>query len=196
MEVGVMASKKQAAREVASKPASTPEVTRRPREGGMTALRNEMNRLFDRFGDVHWPQWGGRRESDVVSTDPWSAFPIPDWFTGGAGSQRLLGQADFSATDEGFELKIDLPGIDRDAIGIELADGILTVSAERSESREDERKGYYLSERSHGAVRRSFRLPDSVDDDSIKARFQDGVLSLTMDKTEEAREHARRIRVE
>jgi len=190
-----MASKKQAARDMASKAATPPEAADAPREGGMAALRGEMNRLFDRFADVHWPQWGGRRRTDAMSTDPWTTFPVPDWFTGGGG-QRLLGQADFSATDEGFELQIDLPGIDRDAIEIDLADGILTVSAERSESREDERKGYYLSERTHGSIRRSFRLPDTVSEDGIKARFQDGVLTVTMEKTEEARQQARRIRVE
>ncbi len=152
--------------------------------GGLTSLRDEINRLFDRFP-------GGRRRSDAWP-DPWSWDPFAglEWPAGGG-----LGKADLSETDEGYELQVDLPGMKKDDVSVDLSDGMLTISGERSDEREDKRKGYYLSERSYGSVRRSFRVPESVDTDRIGAEFRDGVLTLTMPRTEEAQKSKRRIEV-
>ena len=152
--------------------------------GGLTSLRDEINRLFDRIP-------GGRRRGDAWP-DPWSWDPFAglEWPAGGG-----LGKTDLSETDEGYELQVDLPGMKKDDVSVDLSDGILTISGERSDEREDKRKGYYLSERSYGSVRRSFRVPESVDTDRIGAEFRDGVLTLTMPRTEEAQKSKRRIEV-
>ena len=165
------------------------------RGGGLAPLREEMNRLFDRFGGFDWP-WHRRRglpaNESAFGADPFAGLDWPSLW----GGDVQLGRADLSRTDEGYELQIDLPGMNKDDISVELTDGILSVSGERSDEREDERKGYYLSERSYGSVRRSFRVPDSVRSEDIRAEFRDGVLTLTMPRTEEARAEARRIEVE
>ena len=165
------------------------EIPVRSESGGLTSLHDEINRLFDRFrggrpaGPLPESRWG---------RDPFADFEWPA-FTGG---ERGFGSADLSETDDAYELQIDLPGMEKDDIKVDLSDGILTVSGERSDEREDKRKDYYLSERSYGSVRRSFRVPDSVKSENIKAGFKDGVLTLTMPRNEEARENARRINVE
>ena len=158
---------------------------------GLPGLRDEVNRLFDRFtGWRHgspartpdlWPEW-------APGLDPFSVFD--------RSGEHALGRADLSETDEGYELQIDLPGMKKDDITVDLSDGLVTVSGERSDEREDKRKGYYLSERSYGSVRRCFRVPDSVESANIKAEFKDGVLTLRMPKTEEAQKKSRRISVE
>ena len=166
-----------------------------PVRGG-NSLRNELNRLFERFGGRGMAP--GRR-----GTDPWS--PEDLWFgrdpfellenaLAGTG-MASFGQADLSETDDAYELQVDLPGMKKDDISVDYSDGILTVSGERSDEREDKRKGYYLSERSYGAYQRSFRVPDSVDHENIAARFNDGVLTVTLPKTEEAQQTSRRIDV-
>jgi len=163
--------------------------------GGLTSLRDEVNRLFDRFtGWRHgapgrvpdlWPEWAPGR-------DPFAAFDWPSAWSGDRG----LGRADLSETDEGYELQIDLPGMKKDDITVDLSEGLVTVSGERSDEHEDKRKGYYLSERSYGSVRRSFRVPDGVEPKNITAEFNNGVLTLRMPKTEEAQKKFRRISVE
>jgi Molecular chaperone (small heat shock protein) len=166
------------------------------RGGGLAPLRDEVNRLFDRFGGMHWPHWGRRRARELTPESPWSWDPFAGFEWPAAwGRETELGRVDLSETEEGYELQIDLPGMKKEDISVELADGILTVSGERSDEREDQRRGYYLSERSYGGVRRSFRVPESVKTEDIGASFRDGVLTLSMPRTEEAQQSARRIDV-
>jgi HSP20 family protein len=140
------------------------------RGGGLDSLRDEVNRLFGQFAGLEWPAvWSG---------------------------EENLGHADLSETDSNYELQIDLPGMKKDDIAVDLSGEILTISGERSDEHQDERKGYYFSERSYGSVRRSFRVPASVKIDDIRAEFKDGVLTLTMPKTDEAQKSARRIDIE
>ena len=167
------------------------------RGGGLMTLRDEINRLFDRFTGGHRTPAMQQDNPSMLAESPWRWDPFADfeWPLMGAGG-RELGRADLSETDEGYELQIDLPGMKKEDIRVDLSDGILTVSGERSDEREDKRKGYYLSERSYGSVRRSFRVPETVKSEDIKARFDDGVLTLRMPRTEEAQKNARKIEVE
>ncbi|MDZ7786770.1 MAG: Hsp20/alpha crystallin family protein [Halofilum sp. (in: g-proteobacteria)] len=163
--------------------------------GGLTAMRDEMNRLFDRFSGSHWPHVGRRRAEtwpDVLGQDPFAGL---DW-PATRSTLGELGRADLSETDSGYELEVDLPGMSRDDISVDFSDGMVSISGERSDEREDQRKGYYLSERSYGSVKRMFRVPESVKTDEIKAEFRDGVLTLRMPKTEEAQKSTRRIDIE
>lgn len=168
---------------------------RRGDGGGLVPLREEINRLFDRFTGFDWP-W--HRNRGVAANEVLfgrDAFAPIDWPTAWTG-ETGLGRADLSRTDEGYELQIDMPGMSRENIEIELSDGILSVSGQRSDEHEDKRKGYYLSERTYGSVQRSFRVPEGVKTEDIKARFEDGVLTLTMPCTEEAKRSTRKIDVE
>ncbi len=164
---------------------------------GLKGLREEMNQILDRFSSAQWPHFGRRRQTDMPSEAGWSFDPfggmeLPSIW----GSERNLGRADLSETDEGFELQLDLPGMTKDDVQVELTGGLLTILGERSDEREDKRKGYYLSERSYGSVRRSFRIPETVDLDKVKAQFSDGVLTLIMPRTEEAKQNTRQIDIE
>ena len=144
------------------------------------ALRGEVDSLFDRF-------LGG---SGLERGWPGDASPSSTLW------RDHLGQTDISETASEYEIQIDLPGMNRDNVQIDYADGTIIVSGERSDERRDERQGYYLSERSYGSFRRSFRVPENVDADRIGAQFHDGVLSIRLPKTEEAVQNTRRIEVQ
>lgn len=168
------------------------------RGGGVPSLRNEMNRLFDRFMGRGMEPRMGRRASDLWSSwDPWFGRDPFEMVESAFGGRELeaFGNADLSETDQGYELEIDLPGVKKDDVSLDYSDGILTISGERKDEREDKRKGYYLSERSYGSYHRSFRVPESVDPDKIAANFSDGVLKVELPKTEEAQKTSRRIDV-
>ncbi|MDZ7749025.1 MAG: Hsp20/alpha crystallin family protein [Halofilum sp. (in: g-proteobacteria)] len=165
-----------------------------PVRGG-SSLRNEINRLFDRFGGRGVAPTG-RRASDMLSPeDLWLGRDPFALLEGAFGGMEAFGNADLSETDEAYELQVDLPGMKKDDVSVDYSDGVLTISGERKDEREDKRKGYYLSERSYGAYQRSFRVPESVDHDNIAAQFNDGVLTITLPKTREAQQTSRRIDV-
>ena len=92
--------------------------------------------------------------------------------------------------DKGSEYLItaDVPGMDREDIKVEVSpDNVLTISGERkTESKTEEEGGLVRMERSYGSFARSFRLPDHVNVEGIKAQTQAGVLKLTVPKSEEA----------
>lgn len=164
--------------------------------GGLSGLRNEIGRMFDRgAGRGIAP---GRRATDLFGPEAAWFGRDPFELLEGALGQGLesFGDTDFSETDKAYELEIDLPGVNKDDVSVDYSDGVITISAERRDEREDERKGYYLSERSYGAYRRSFRVPESVDHENIGAKFNDGVLTVTLPKTEQSRETSRRIDVQ
>lgn len=164
------------------------------RGGGLGSLRGEMNRLFDRFAGRRVPT-RARRGTDLWAPDElWGRDPF-ELLDNAFGAVESFGHADLSETDAGYELQVDLPGMKKDDVAIDYSDGILTISGERSDEREDQRRGYYLSERSYGAYERSFRVPESVEPDNISAEFRDGVLTVKLPKSEEARKSSRRIDV-
>lgn len=101
--------------------------------------------------------------------------------------------------DEGdhYELEADLPGFDKKDIKLDVNGDVLTVSAERhSEHEEKDKKGKYVRcERSYGSYSRQFDL-SSVKADEIKAKYEDGVLKLTMPKKTETLPKAHRLEIE
>lgn len=149
--------------------------------GALDSLRSEMNRLFDRFYGE-----GSQGLEERTPTDVFDVF---------GRMESSLGPSDLSETDEAYELEVDLPGLKRDDVAVDYSSGMLTISGERSDEREDKRRGYHLSERSYGSFRRGFRVPDNVEPDRIEARFTDGVLKVHLPKSEDARRNSRRIEV-
>ena len=161
--------------------------------GPVASLRREINHLFDRFmkrGGDHEARTG-----ELVGGDPWAVRDPFALLESSGLWQSNFGQTDFSETTEDYEIEIDLPGLKREDVTVDYSDGILSIAGERTDEREDERRGYYLSERSHGYFRRQFRVPDNVQADDISARFADGVLKIRLPKTEEARRNTRRIEI-
>jgi HSP20 family protein len=94
-------------------------------------------------------------------------------------------QVDVRETEKEFIVEADLPGFKKDQVNVSLEDDILTISAEKEHSEEENREGYHRVERRHGSFRRSFTMPDIVDRDKIKADSSDGVLTVHLPKVKE-----------
>lgn len=92
----------------------------------------------------------------------------------------FLPAADLVDAGTEYLIRLDVPGITKDRLKVDLVDGTLTVRGEREA---DESGTYLKRERRHGAFLRSFTLPDTVGKKDITARFKDGVLTLTVKKT-------------
>ena len=81
-----------------------------------------------------------------------------------------------------FELTADLPGVDEKNVEVKVSGDALTIKGEREEHKEEKKKDFYISERQFGAFERSFRIPDNVETDKIKAHFKNGVLTISLPK--------------
>ena len=94
---------------------------------------------------------------------------------------------DVSETSEAIEVEVDLPGVKRDEITVQLNENILTISGERSEEKEEKGRTFHRIERASGQFSRATALPCCVDEKQVDAEFYDGVLSITLPKAEEAK---------
>lgn len=91
-------------------------------------------------------------------------------------------------------VRINLPGLNPDDIDIQVEDDLLTISGEIKTSEEQENERYHYRERSYGTFKRSLRLADTIDTDSIDATYENGVLALVLAKRPETQ--PKRIKVE
>ena len=106
----------------------------------------------------------------------------------GRRAARLM-KTDIKEQDNGYELVIDLPGFKKDEVSASLENGYLTISAAKGldEEDKDKKSGKYIrKERYSGACSRSFYVGDAVTQDDVKAKFENGVLTLEVPKKEEA----------
>jgi len=99
------------------------------------------------------------------------------------GGQRLSEWApamDVLTKDGDLVIRAELPGVKQEAVDIALQNGILTISGEHKVEEDEERGGYHVRERRYGSFRRSITLPEGVDESKIHAKFEDGVLEVTV----------------
>lgn len=116
------------------------------------------------------------------------------------GFRNLRGEkrqpsADASESGKGYEISIELPGMDPGDIDLKVEGDVLVVSGEKRDEREEHDRNYYLVERSYGAFRRAFRLPEDIDKERISAEFSKGVLAISMPREAGAEKDVRRIEI-
>jgi len=136
------------------------QLTRRTPNRTLRNLQREVDSLFDRFFD---------------RTGSGDGNPSAVWSP----------STDLVETDEDFRLRLDVPGMTKEDITINLQNRTLTVSGERTSERTEDGEEYVRVERAFGTFHRTFTLPDAVDEDNIEATYDNGVLTITVPKTEE-----------
>lgn len=92
---------------------------------------------------------------------------------------------DVAETDKGYEITLDLPGIDPKDLTVEVRDGSLWVSGERKEEKEEKGKTYHRVERHYGAFRRMVPFDLPVNREKVEAKYHDGVLKISVAKMPE-----------
>jgi HSP20 family protein len=111
-------------------------------------------------------------------------FTLPGVFSEETGFTPAF---DVSETEDTLMVKAELPGMEEKDIDISLSDGILTIKGEKKQEKESDGGHYHRVERRYGAFSRTMRLPTEVDTEKVNATYKDGVLSVTMPKTEKAK---------
>jgi HSP20 family protein len=127
--------------------------------GALQRLADEMDRMFDDFGMA-------RRRGGSFFGEPISYGWTPE--------------VEVSQKNDQLTIRADLPGLKKDEVSVELNDNAVTIHGERKREHEEEREGFYRSERSYGSFYRVIPLPDGAISEQAKAQFRDGVLEITM----------------
>jgi HSP20 family protein len=96
-------------------------------------------------------------------------------------------KVDIEEKESGYAIRADLPGLDKKDIAITVENGTLRIEGEKKEEHKVEKDRYYHLERSYGKFSRSFALPDEIDSGNIAASMKNGVLELTLPKSEKAK---------
>ena len=121
---------------------------------------------------------------DDFDRDFFRGFNRPERVLYGKNAARMM-KTDVKETDEGYELAVDLPGMKKDEIHLELQNGYLTISTQKNLENKEEKHGKLLrQERYTGTMQRSFYVGGSITEEDIKAKYENGVLSLTIPKKE------------
>ena len=118
-----------------------------------------------------------------------------DWNLEPIQSTKWNPAVDIKETDSSFLISVDIPGLTKKDINIEVSDDVLSITGERTEDKVEDSDLYHYRERSKGAFTRSFHLPESVDEKKISANFKDGILSIELPKTKVIEPKSRKIKI-
>ena len=143
-------------------------------------LRREVEQLFDDFGRnfLRLPT-----RPSLFGFEPlWRREAV--WDTAPA--------VDIAESEKGYEITVELPGMDEKNVEVKVSNGNLTIKGEKQE---EKKKDYYLHERHFGSFERSFEIPEGVDADKIEANFRKGVLTVTLPKKPDAQKPTKKIEV-
>jgi len=138
----------------------------------ISSLQREMDRLFSQyFGRIRGP------EEEGLAVAAWSPA------------------VDIYETDEKLVLKVELPGLKKEDIDIQVRDNTLTLKGEKKFEKEVKEENYHRTERAYGTFQRSFTLPSTIKQEGIEAIFKDGILEISLPKAEEAKPKQIKIQV-
>jgi HSP20 family protein len=164
---------KTAAATAPAMPAVTP--VRRPATDLLRSLTEEMDRIFGDFGLRH------RRPLAFLAPERQDVMWFPD--------------VEVAEREGKLLVRVDLPGMAREDIKVQITDETLTIEGERKHAEEKEEKGYYRSERSYGCFSRTIALPEGADATTAKAEFKNGVLEVALAVPKAAPTAARKLEI-
>lgn len=135
-------------------------------------MQREINRMFTNF-------YGGN-----------GVFGVPNNSSGTLDMKMSVVE-----TDKTIEVSAELPGVDVKDINVTLRHGLLTVKGEKHEEKEEKAEDYHLVERSYGSFSRSLTLPADVNEDKVDAKFEKGVLKISLTKASGSQSKGHKIEI-
>jgi HSP20 family protein len=137
---------------------------------------------LDRFFDI-------REDFDNVMRDFLRGFGGP------VSSREVFPVADVKEDDDKYTVTLETPGIEKEDLKIRMKDSSLLVEGEKKEEKKDEGESYLRVERSYGNFRRVFNFDSQLDPKKVNAEFKDGVLSVTLPKSEKEKHKEIEVKV-
>lgn len=151
-----------------------------PTQHPFRSLREQIDRLMDEFDRGLFP-------SRWLEMTPFSKLT--------SEIRGLVPAVDVIDEEKAYRVTAELPGLTDKDIEVTKDGDLLTIKGEKKEEHEEKEKGYFLSERHFGSVERSLRLPEGIDDSRIEAKFENGVLTVTLPKNPDAVSKPKKIAI-
>ncbi len=129
------------------------------------------------------------------SSGLWPQLYEPFRTFGSRVADWLAPASDASSNDDAYRISVELPGVSEEDIHLSVEGGVVTVSGEKTETREEKGETWYFSERQYGSFKRSFRLPEDADADKAEAHVKNGVLEVSVPRRKENAAKSKRIEV-
>jgi len=143
-------------------------------------------------------RWDPFRELEDMSERLNRVFSRPSLRNSGKENLTVadwMPTVDISETEGEYLIKAELPEVRKEDVKVTVENGVLTLQGERRQEKEEKAKRFHRVERSYGSFVRSFTLPESVDESSVKAEYKDGVLNLHLPKSEKVKPKAIDVKV-
>lgn len=155
-----------------------------------TRMERDMRRMLDNFFSDIW----GERSRRGILPGPRRGVETPL----AEREEGMIGTPPVDLADKGdtLVLRSEMPGVKKDDIKISVGEDEITVSGKVQRSKEEKDENYYYSERAYNSWQRTIPLPARVKSDKAKAKYEDGILEVTLPKTEEEKEKKKEIKVE
>ena len=112
------------------------------------------------------------------------------------GTGSSLMRTDVKDLGDSYRMEVEMPGVDKKDISINLKDGYLTIQASRTDSKDDSTKEYIVKERFNGTFKRSWYVGDDVEKSDIHAKLESGILSVTFPKENRRKEEEETVTIE
>lgn len=141
----------------------------------LATINSRMKKFFEDFDAPFWGDWN------------WKNFDV--------NTSVFTPRVDVTEDNENLYVEADIPGVDKKDVKVSVVGDVLTISGEKKKESRDENKNYYRLERTSGSFSRSFTLPSEIHTDKIGAEFKEGVLRITLPKTEEAKVVEKQIEI-
>jgi HSP20 family protein len=156
----------------------------------MRRMSDDMDRLLEQFGFGRTglglaPSFGSLFGSGLADRSPRFGMNESLWAP----------QVEVAQRGDRFVVRADLPGVDKDDVHVEVDDDVLTISGERRDEQEEDRDGIFRSERSYGSFYRAIPLPEGVNADECDAKFNDGVLEISLPLPQHEQRTSKRIQI-
>ena len=137
----------------------------------LETMSNRLNRILSEGGK------STRRPDETVAVADW--IPV----------------VDILETNDNFQIHVELPGVEKNAVKLSLEKGVLLISGERPQGSLSEGMRYHRNERPYGRFERAFRVPDSVDEQKLEADLKNGILTVRLPKVDKAKPKSIQISV-
>ncbi len=135
-------------------------------------VSDRLNRIFSHTNHSH-----STKDSQELST--------PDWTPA----------VDIVENKNEYQLKVELPEVNKEDIKLSLSDGMLHIKGERKLEKEEKHKKFHRIERLYGSFTRSFSIPDNIDESQLKACYKDGILNIYLPKSEKTKSKSTEIKI-
>ncbi len=143
---------------------------------------------------IRHPLTSLQSEIDRVFGDFFPSFDLSK-FRESADAGAIVPKIDFSETDSGYELAVEVPGVADKDLEVSVKNGVLKIKGEKKKETEEKTQEFIRKERTYGSYYRAMTLPEDADEPNITARYVDGVLRITMPKSPEAKTTSHKIEI-